>query len=174
MIHFGHPWIHVTVTVKLLLFAPKPKQRLEGVIKSVGPDHVNIVVHGVFNAFVHKDGIPQYFNFDYDNDVWEGGDGGGLKPEATVVFEVIRSRPTDGVLAMTAHLNGEGLGLVGGAAAAAPDTNESSDDAAAAPAATPSKKKKKKKSSKKIASEPEADQPKKKRKRKAEEATPKS
>lgn len=109
---FGHPWIHLDVNVRLMLFTPQKGDKLEGLVKSVGPDHVNIVVHGMFNASVWMDGLPDAFTYDYDNDVWRSDDGAVLETDVKVKFEVIRLRPTDGVLALTASLKGASLGCI--------------------------------------------------------------
>ncbi|CAI5526335.1 unnamed protein product [Closterium sp. Naga37s-1] len=47
-----NPYLHVSLSARLLLFAPRPGAFLEGVVNNVGADFIGLLVLGVFNAAV--------------------------------------------------------------------------------------------------------------------------
>ncbi|CAI5963836.1 unnamed protein product [Closterium sp. NIES-65] len=47
-----NPYLHVSLSARLLLFAPRPGAFLEGVVNNVGADFIGLLVLGIFNAAV--------------------------------------------------------------------------------------------------------------------------
>ncbi|KAJ3051961.1 hypothetical protein HK097_007050, partial [Rhizophlyctis rosea] len=71
-IMYDSPFFHFHIIVTLILFAPQEKSNLVGVVNKVSPDHIGLLVHGVFNASIPADQIRKNeFYWDEDATCWK-------------------------------------------------------------------------------------------------------
>jgi len=68
-----YPCINFKVSAEFVVFAPKIHSQLVGKITKVGPDLVNLLVHGLFTVILDKSGIPEAYSFDADTGTWKTG-----------------------------------------------------------------------------------------------------
>lgn len=156
----GFPWIQIDVKVHMLLFSPHPGHSLHGVVQSLGPDHVNLLVHGVFNVSIFRDGLPDVYQYDYDKDVWRGASQTDLLQSGVKLnVKVLRLKPgKDGMLSLSGSIKGPGLGVLDASEPGQSEKTETKEREA---------KKSKKKSKKDKARKMDGDSSSKKKKRKS-------
>ncbi|KAJ3206519.1 hypothetical protein HDU67_008112 [Dinochytrium kinnereticum] len=54
------PYAHIPISTELTVFSPKINSLVVGVVNKVSPDHIGLLVHGVFNASIAADQIRKY------------------------------------------------------------------------------------------------------------------
>jgi hypothetical protein len=65
-----YPYINFKVSADFIVFAPEIGSQLVGKIKKVGPDLINVLVHGLFTVVLDKTGIPEQYCFDSTTESW--------------------------------------------------------------------------------------------------------
>lgn len=110
------PFMNVHVSVRLLLFCPKPGGKLVGEVNFISPNTIGLLVHGIFNASIAEENIPQDWEFNDDDDdapFWQCGEE-KVEVGSYVSFEVLDIRSTDDILSIQASiLDEDKYGLVG-------------------------------------------------------------
>ncbi|KAI9093439.1 hypothetical protein DFS34DRAFT_583418 [Phlyctochytrium arcticum] len=56
-IFYDSPFTHFWIRVTLLIFTPRTKREIIGVVNKVSSDHIGLLVHGIFNASIAADHI---------------------------------------------------------------------------------------------------------------------
>lgn len=87
------PHIHVKVSLRLILFAPRKGNRLVGVVTRLGQDHVALLVHGQFNASIRLGDLAP-----------EVRRGAELALGAEIAFVVSKCVVADGLLSLLGEL----------------------------------------------------------------------
>jgi len=65
------PHLHFDIQVRLLIFRPQIGAYVIGVVNKVAPDHVGVLIHGIFNATVNaSSGLSQDFEYNPTEDTW--------------------------------------------------------------------------------------------------------
>merc|ERR1711968_97907 len=110
-------FINVHISARLLLFCPKPGAKLVGEVNYVDSGSVGLLVHGIFNASIADEQIPDEWEFFEDEDVeksyWAMGEQ-RMEVGTLVAFEVVESRNTDDIVSIQATmLDEERYGVVG-------------------------------------------------------------
>lgn len=68
VIFYERPHIHFNIRVRLLVFRPVVGAYVVGVVNKVEPDHIGLLVHGIFNASViAATGLSQDFEYEADD-----------------------------------------------------------------------------------------------------------
>ncbi|KAJ3028312.1 hypothetical protein HDV00_010471 [Rhizophlyctis rosea] len=107
---YDSPFFHFHITVTLTLFAPKEKSNLVGVVNKVSPDHIGLLVHGVFNASIPADQIRKNeFQWDDDENCWkrparDGDPETFVGPESVIRFTVAELIKANDMLTISGSL----------------------------------------------------------------------
>jgi len=70
-----YPCVNFKVSADFVVFAPKPGSELVGVITKVGPDLINVLVHGMFTVVLEKGGVPEEYHYDAAHEAWLSNSG---------------------------------------------------------------------------------------------------
>ncbi|TPX65379.1 hypothetical protein SpCBS45565_g05217 [Spizellomyces sp. 'palustris'] len=94
---YDSPFFHFYVRANLLTFSPSLKSNLVGVVNKVSPDHIGLLVHGVFNASIPADQIRRKeFKWDENAAGWRRSRGADGEEDMVVgPGSVIRFTVTD-------------------------------------------------------------------------------
>lgn len=65
-----HPWIHLDVLVKIVIFQPYIGQKLSGKITQVSDSHISILVYGMFNANISCFSLKKHYKYNYSTKAW--------------------------------------------------------------------------------------------------------
>ncbi|KAJ3301293.1 hypothetical protein HDU76_005786, partial [Blyttiomyces sp. JEL0837] len=113
-IMYDSPFFHFHIKVKLLLFAPKVGSTIVGVVNKVSPDHIGLLVHGVFNASIPADHIRRNeFIWKEKHMEWRrrgaaAAEGEGshisIKPGSVVRFAITALPTINGMLTLSGSL----------------------------------------------------------------------
>ena len=57
------PEVHFHVHTNVTLFSPSIGTRLTGVVNNMSPDHIGLLIQGIFNASIGHASIPAQFEF---------------------------------------------------------------------------------------------------------------
>lgn len=110
------PFMNIHVSVRMLLFCPKPKAKLVGEVNFLSPNTIGLLVHGIFNASIAEENIPEDWEFNDDDDdapFWQAGEE-KVEVGSYVAFEVVDIRSTDDILSIQASiLDEDKYGVVG-------------------------------------------------------------
>jgi hypothetical protein len=68
-----YPYVNFKVSADFIVFAPAVNSQLVGKIKNVGPDLINVLVHGLFTFVLDRTGIPEDYCFDPGTQTWAKG-----------------------------------------------------------------------------------------------------
>jgi DNA-directed RNA polymerase I subunit RPA43 len=111
-IHEDSPLVHVDVTALFTVFAPKPGMRLHGTVNKITPDHVGLLVLGVFNASIPRDSIPASYEYDPESESWteHGFDSPSLGAGTQVAFNVVSIEAANGVISLVGEIKSENTG----------------------------------------------------------------
>lgn len=98
--------LNVHVSVRLLLFCPKAGMKLVGEVNFTSAQSIGLLVHGIFNASIQEENIPESWEFYEDDDepYWATPDGGKVEMGTLVAFEVLEVRNTDDILSIQASI----------------------------------------------------------------------
>lgn len=107
------PFSHFYISVKWLVFAPKPHQILQGAIVHQSSEHLGLLLLNYFNASVTPS-TTMYYN----GGMWHHKDGQALFHGSNVEFQVQEVRGTpDGMLSITGSMDINGEAVVSGSEA---------------------------------------------------------
>lgn len=111
-IHEDSPLVHVDLTAEFTVFAPKPNMRLHGTVNKITPDHVGILVLGVFNASLPRDALHPNFEYDPETDTWAepGFDSPSLGVGSQVAFNVVSIESANGIVSLVGEMKSENTG----------------------------------------------------------------
>lgn len=98
--------LNVHVSVRLLLFSPKPGMKLVGEVNFTSAQSIGLLVHGIFNASIQEENIPESWEFYEEDDepYWATADGGKVEMGTLVAFEVVEVRNMDDILSIQASI----------------------------------------------------------------------
>ena len=110
------PFLHVQVEATALVFTPTPGSVLTGEVIKVTGTHVALLVHGLFNAAIAKEDMPDAFEYVSGRGEWvcngggggEGGREGRLTLGEQVEFRVVRVHEAAGLIALDGSMREEG------------------------------------------------------------------
>lgn len=111
-------YIHFHVSARLLLFAPKVGSKLVGEVNFISNSSIGLLVHGVFNASIIDENIPDDWDCgedEEDNVIWQNNDDEELKMEigTLVSFGVTEVNHAEDVVSIQGTLIGDKYGVVG-------------------------------------------------------------
>ena len=72
VISYARPYIHFPISASFLVFRAVEGQLMRGVVSQVGPEHVGVLIHGVFSAVISASHLPPHFRYVAEVEV-EGG-----------------------------------------------------------------------------------------------------
>jgi len=110
-------FINVHISVRLLLFKPEVGTKLVGEVNYTNSSAVGLLVHGIFNASISDQYIPDEWEFYEDDDAdasyWAMGDQ-RMEIGSLVAFDIVDFRNTDDILSIQGSiLDEEKHGVVG-------------------------------------------------------------
>ncbi|KAI8802382.1 hypothetical protein BJ742DRAFT_833393 [Cladochytrium replicatum] len=116
-IMFDSPFLHFYVRAVFTVFRPSIGSLLLGVVNKVSPDHVGLLVHGVFNASIPANQLrPDEFRWDDEEGCWKETSvhGGELKIDtgSVVRFSVADLIRANDMLTVSGTLMKENTGVV--------------------------------------------------------------
>lgn len=142
-------YINVHISTRLLLFRPQAGCKLVGEVNYTNSSAVGLLVHGIFNASISDEHIPDEWEFyedqDADTSYWAAGET-RMEIGSLVEFEVVDFRTQDDILSIQACiLDSAKYGVVGKAAVPLAerhrlDASLKADASGAAPTPSASKK----------------------------------
>lgn len=104
------PFSHFYISVKWLVFAPKPHQILQGTIVHQSSEHLGLLLLNYFNA-----SVTPGTNLHYSGNVWQYKDGHALFHGMNVEFQVQEVKGTpDGMLSIIGSMDIDRDAVVGG------------------------------------------------------------
>jgi DNA-directed RNA polymerase subunit E'/Rpb7 len=106
------PFLHVQVEATALVFTPTPGSVLTGEVIKVTGTHVALLVHGLFNAAIAREDMPDAFEYVSGRGEWVCNGGGGREGRLTlgeqVEFRVVRVHEAAGLIALDGSMREEG------------------------------------------------------------------
>jgi hypothetical protein len=88
-ITFDNPCVHLSVRVYWMLFSPKPKSRLMGVVNQAGREHVGLLVLNYFSAVIYANQLSAVLSWNDTDECWESRKGEILSIGQEICFEVV-------------------------------------------------------------------------------------
>ncbi|KAI9013289.1 hypothetical protein BC832DRAFT_549276 [Gaertneriomyces semiglobifer] len=107
-IFYDSPFFHFHIRVRFTVYSPDLNSNVVGVVNKVSPDHIGLLVHGVFNASIPADNIRRgEFTWDEDTAGWRrttGDDDVVVKPGSILRFTVVDLMKANEMLTLTGSL----------------------------------------------------------------------
>ncbi|XP_076866003.1 DNA-directed RNA polymerase I subunit RPA43 [Brachyhypopomus gauderio] len=139
-----HGYIHLNIEASFVIFKPKNKEKLVGVINKIAVGHVGCLVHGCFNACVLKPNL-------LSPEQWRNC---GLRVGGTLTFKVFQlDADAAGVLLIRGHLGNSRVQELVAAVSDVTEPDSAAGEETAEGDGVPSHKKKKKKKDKRTSAD---------------------
>ncbi|KAJ3190388.1 hypothetical protein HDU85_000684 [Gaertneriomyces sp. JEL0708] len=107
-IFYDSPFFHFHIRVRFTVYSPDLNSNVVGVVNKVSPDHIGLLVHGVFNASIPADNIRRgEFTWDEDTAGWRRTTGDVdmvVKPGSILRFTVVDLMKANEMLTLTGSL----------------------------------------------------------------------
>lgn len=108
---YDSPYIHFAVKATFVIFAPTPGAHLIGSVTKVSPDHIGLLVSGLFNASIAATAVRSEFH--YENDGWHSRKTGSIiEIGSDVRFDVLKLHVTNGIITVDGSLDAAATGVV--------------------------------------------------------------
>lgn len=97
----------MTITAEFTLFCPTIGQTLIGHVNKTSSDHIGILVHGLFNASINAENIPESLLYNDEEQAW-----GDIVNGSVISFRVDDYLVLNSCFSLVGSLDGNQLGSV--------------------------------------------------------------
>ncbi|GAO48868.1 hypothetical protein SAICODRAFT_30082 [Saitoella complicata NRRL Y-17804] len=103
---YDSPFACVWARARFLVWKPERGGKLEGYVNLQSPDHIGLLVHGIFNAAISRKKIPKNWSFNEDFETGEGQwtDADGNVVDGKIAFTVMSLNSSSEIISVEGSL----------------------------------------------------------------------